>query len=451
MIETAIDYHALGEDSTSSADRILELCYAGQIAEARRLLVGGGDPESLLARGVVYYWLASTGSEISIEEAKDILAKAQRLFLEIENTERALLCQTFVGLCYWRQGQSAEAMILIGSAGQEAASPRVQYLALISKAVLQTEHTAWREALRTLEALAPLMDAETNLSLKGRFHHHRGLAYKQGNDEEGGHLDQALIEYEAAIDYYERAGNARYEARILNNLAMLYLSIDPRRAHANIDCAIRLLQAQGERAELAQARDTRALIYLAEGHLKSAKSSADQAVALQRISDDQTWLPSFLITRARIFARMNLLSLARRDFAEAVTLAETAGNGEMAASAYSIAIEELADYLPLGDLIVMFVRINDLAGSKYTNAGVRVLQRVKATSASSLAELELSEHQQESEIFREALGQSKGSITKAAKALGIARNTLSYKIKTRHPELAGALKPTRRNRKCFSK
>ncbi|HEX5704902.1 MAG TPA: hypothetical protein VFX97_17015 [Pyrinomonadaceae bacterium] len=454
MTKNAIGSYQLGECSASRevADRVFYLCQDGRFVEARSLLAedASDDPEIRLASGIVAYWEASSGRG-EIQTAKDILSRAARLFSAEGDRDREAFANVYVGLCYMWQGQPTEALIWIGHAVRESADYSTQYIGLLSLAVVNCTQGRWRSALDNLERLAGLVEAQECLSLIGRFYQHRAMAYRQGHaDGEQGFLRLAIEDYETASNYFEQAGNRGFEGKVLNNLAYLYIESNPRLAHIHIDRAISLQKSVNDFIELAQAHDTEALIFLREGQLKKAKRSIDKAIATMRVNDHRLWLPNLLITRGRIYSQAKLVQLSKKDFAEAADIAEAAGDLPAAARAYLAAIESLVELVPVGDLIAMYRHANRLTPDGNTKAAMRVMDRVSEIFATSLPELAKTEHQQEAEIFRRAILDAKGSITKAATLVGLPRQTLAYNISTHHPELSSLLKPRRRRKKLLS-
>src|ERR1051326_3581321 len=105
MTETKV-YHQTGSYLTISSRvaRILDLCERGRLDEAQKLLIDDVSPQMLLAQGIVCHCLARTGTAGSHEKAKEILSRAARLGANKD------LCDVYIGLCYWRQGDDGEAV-----------------------------------------------------------------------------------------------------------------------------------------------------------------------------------------------------------------------------------------------------------------------------------------------------------------------------------------------------
>lgn len=435
--------------SRERADLVLSALFEGDVNKARSLASTSDDADSLLARGVLAYWLARTGTEYTYEAAKDLLSQASRLLAEgSEGGPRAVLADIWLGLCYWRLGQTAEALIILCHC-TEAEDLRIRFLAYVNLSVIYTEGRQWERGLEVLERAQPLFEHEFSLSWRGKFFQQRGLCYKQAYEQSGidEYLDRSLSEYEAASEHYERAGNIRFEAAILNNVAGLYrLARQFPRARNNADRAITLYERLGDRANLAQAKDTKALILFDQGDYTRSKRYADQAVALLR-RFDPAWLIDVLATRARINHRLGLLGPSQDDFAEAISIAESVGDRLKASQIYLDEAETLVDHLSVRSLAHLFNRISELNPSRQITVAERVLQKASAPDLTSLKDLKTSEHIQERQMILSALEKARGSVTTAAKALGKTHGGLRHIIKTRHPDLEAKCRPVVRRRR----
>lgn len=454
MIGTPTVYRAVDSvlSSRERADRVLSSLFEGDVTKAQSLLGDGGDADSLLARGVLVYWLARTGTEYTYEVAKDVLSAASRLLIDGGDQKRAVMADIWLGLCYWRIGQRSEAVIILNNC-TEVDDLRIRFLAYVNLSVLHTESRSWAEGLNVLGAAQPLFDSEPSLSWRGKFFQQRGNCYRQAYEKsgDGNFLDKALVDYESASEHFERAGNVRFEAAILNNLALLYrASGQNQRARNNADRAITLYERLGDRANLAQAKDTKALVLLNEGEYKRAKRYADQAVALLR-SYDPAWLIDVLTTRARVNHKLGLSGAAQKDFAEAEGIAENVGDRQKAALIYLTEAETLVDHLSVRALAQIFTRIAELNPSREIKVAETILQKAAAPDVASLKDLKTAEHIQERQLILSALEKASGSVTKAAKELGKTHGGLTHIIKTRHPDLLAKCRPIVPRRKSIIK
>lgn len=451
MTETRAVYHAIDRtlSSRTRADRVLALCFEGDVSQARRMVIAGEDADGLLSQGVVEYWMARTETGYTYERAKDLLTKASRLFLDAGDDARSLLADLYVGLCYWRQGQAIEAQVMLARCIDQSCDHGVRFMALVSQSVLQTDAARWAQGLTALDAARSIFDFIVSPSWRGKFFQQRGLCYKQAYEQTGRSefLDKALIEYEAAKDHYERAGNARFEASVLNNIGNLYrIAGHTQRAHRNIDRALALYGRINDRSHLAHAKDTKALILLDEGKYVAAKKYADQSVGLLR-NHDLGWVTIPLVTRAKILYRLGQCSSAKKDFEEAVAIAEGSGNSDRAAEIYLEQADTLATYLSTQALAEIFQRINQLSPSRLASVASKILTTTSHPELHSLKDLKCAEMKTEYQMILKALEVEGGSVTRAAKILKKTHGGLTHIIKTRHPDLLKHCRPVVHRRK----
>jgi tetratricopeptide (TPR) repeat protein len=381
-----------------------------------------------------------------------LLSKSSRLFLQQDNLDRSLLADIWVGLCYWRQGQAVEAFIVLARCA-DASDPRVKFLALVNRSVLQTEYQRWQLALEELAAAEPYLESEPSLSWRGKFLQQRGLSYKQAYDETGEtkYLNKALREYEAASRYYKRAGNLRFEAAILNNSANMYRAagqFGP--ANANADRAINLYERIADRSHLAHAKDTKALILLDQGQLLKAKRYADQSITALKLHDP-AWVTIPLVTRAKILKRMGYNAAALRDFEEAINVAERSDDNKRAATIYVDLLDTMGDSLSPSAIIKNLEQVNRLNPTRVCAIALKVLTQISAPDPHSLKELKESELKTERQIIQDALRSQGGSVSRAAKALGKTHGGLTHIIRTRHKDLAQYCRPIIKRRKATSR
>lgn len=449
MTDTSTVYHQVDRELSTrqKADRVLVACFDGKIKEAAQLVRRGDDADSLLAQGVVAYWLARKGTQYTYEEAKDILSKAARLFTEQGEVDRALLADIWLGMSYWAQGQYPEAFILLNKSA-ESSDPKVRFMALVNISVLQTEHSRWRFALATLATAQPLFDLQDNYSWRGKFFQQRGLSYKQayGETRDPEDLRRALTDYESAGDLYETAGNLMFEAAILNNMANLYLAASQlQKARNNADRAITIYERIGDRAHLAHAKDTKALVLLECGEHVRAKRYADQSIALLR-KHDPAWVITPLVTRAKIHFAMGMRAASIRDFEEAIEVARVDCPSRLA-DIYLDQVETLSSVLSVSAVADLFARVLELRPNRELRIAKKVLAIASTPETASLNDLKTVGHKSEREIILRALESANGSVSRAAAMLQKTHGGLSHIIRTRHKDLLSHCRPIVRRRK----
>lgn len=136
------------------------------------------------------------------------------------------------------------------------------------------------------DALQILKDAETVYqfapdALKGRWHAQTAVALRRLGTAEGraDYLDRAIIEYTAAIYHFDEAKHERYSANNENNLAFLLYKLGRyQQAYQHLDRAQRVFIKLKDAGSLAQVKETRARILLAEKRYETAAREIARAV-----------------------------------------------------------------------------------------------------------------------------------------------------------------------------
>lgn len=347
----------------------------------------------------------------SQEKAKDLISESLSIFESQRFKKKIAEAQTELALCYWRTGEINEARDLL----KEALSHLTTDSELKAKAVLRVaivEHSAGRneKALRTLTSHAPLFEKLHNHTLKGSYH--VTLGNRLENLWESGthpdYLDRALIELAAASYHFEKAEHRCYLANTENNLGFLYFKIHRfEDANKHLDHARRVLVSLKDVSGVAQVDETRASVLLKQGRVIEAERIARSSVRSLEKSGSDALLSESLITHGRALARVRNYSASLSAFRRAIELSEHAGNLNQAADAALAAFQEIGDRLVISE------------GRKLVSG--RGLSE----------EIECFEH----EAIKRALENAKGSVTNAARSLGMSYQALSYMLKTRHKDL----------------
>ena len=428
MTETA-SLTRTGSSSRNAAkiERIIDLCDRGWPREAESLLLDSEEPDMLMAKGIVCYSLARSGADKWHEDAKDCLTRAQRL-----GAPHAL-CAVYLGLCYLRQKHEQEAGVMFSVALGDR-DPHIQFLALLGQIQIPTDKKEWRESLQILEKMALLYEDESPVN-KGKFHNHKGLAYRQQFEETGddAFLDRAIQEYEAAKFHFESADCSAYEACVLNNLAYLFIRTDTKQAHDNADRSMRIYGRLDNRVGTGTVADTKAQVYLAEHDPKMALRWANESIKCLASPDDAAYLANSYFTRGKAYVDLNLNDLALADFRIAARVSEN--------------IPAIIDQKISPEYMVEFYR--ELPDSPDKHTGLRVIDALLGCPPDELRAINKERTRTQ---IREALEEAGGRVTVAARILGLKdHSTLSYLIEKQFPELKDARKPRYRRRKSLAK
>lgn len=354
------------------------------------------------------------------EQAKDLLTESHAIFESHRNRKKIAEAQTELALCYWRTGEIREAQDLLN----EALSRLTIDSDLKAKAIIRVgivEHSAGRdsEAVRVLTDHALLFEKLNNHTLKGCYHHTLGNRLENLGDSERrrDYSDRALIEYAAASYHFELAGHRSYLASVENNLGFLYFRINRNEdAHKHLDHARRIFISLKDRSAAAQVDETRACVFLQQGRVTDAEHVARLAVQNQEKSGRHELLAEALITHGRALARLERYGASLSAIRRAIELSELAGNINRAEHASHAAFQEIGKHLVVSE-----------GGPSISGHGWKHDRRS-------------TEH----DLIKLALEQANGSVTIAARNLGISYPALNYMLNTRHKDLLQYRTPVRR-------
>ena len=320
------------------------------------------------------------------------------------------------------------------------------------------------DALRLLNEAAPLFEASSKHTIKGRFHNEYGTVLKNpGRDElRDDYIDRALIEYAAASYHFEQAGHTRYQAYVENNLGFLYGTIRKfKEAHERLDRAQALFTSLKDKAHIAQVDDTRARVLLAEGRVAEAEKFAKAAVQALEAGDQRALLAEALTTYGIALARVGNHQGARSILQSAVEVAQNAGDDENAGQAALTIIEELGEHLTVDELSVTFERALDLLAASRNSATkerlVSCAQRVLFLAGilptpPTWENFSLKDalRRYEARIIERALKDAGRSVTRAARMLGFGNHTsLTKKLNRWHEDLLRERAPAKERRQSL--
>jgi tetratricopeptide (TPR) repeat protein len=339
-------------------------------------------------------------------------------------------------------------------------------------AIIEMAQSRHNEAIQNLREAAPIFETLGNQELIGRNHLQLALAYKKlfASEKREDYLDLALVEGTAAKYHFEQTGNKRYEAIVENNLGSLYTTAGQfLEARAHLDRARRLFVVLTDRVNVARVDDSRAVVFLGEGRLKKAEGAARDAVNMLQQGEESAVLAEALTTLGRVQARLRNYAEARQSLMRAADIAEAAGDVDDAGVAYLTLLEELSNTLSPSDLLSIY-RMADAFLEKNSEREmenrlrrcarlvIQALTPIESAFEYSMGEsYNLDEvtrrfvKQFEAAAIKRALDAEGGSISKAARRLGLTHQGLDYKLTERHSELASSRKPKRVRRRPLFK
>jgi CheY-like chemotaxis protein len=412
--------------------------------------------EVLLRAGTLSGWIGSTKQMESAQEtAKNLISQSIAIFESLRERKKVAEAQTEIAVCYRREGALDEARVLFAEALTRLDDQDVDLKAvtLVRSAVLEQMANRLNDGLHILTTAAPLFEASTNLTLKGKFHNEFGMVLKDLGlaEQRQDYIDRALIEFAAASFYFEQAGHARYQACVENNLGFLFGMIRKFvEAHEHLDRAQALFTHLNDNVHLAQVEETRARVMLAEGTVAKAEKIAKSAVQMLEKGGEQSLLAEALTTHGTALARLGNHEQARAAFERAITVAEQAGDLESAGLAALTLFEQLADQLSDDDEICKIVERayellkdtrNAATRNRLTDSAQRALSLVHTFRPNwATFSLEQTLHRHEARYIRLALEDAGGNISQAARLLGLrAYTNLQYMLNYPHKNLRNAL------------
>lgn len=412
--------------------------YKGEYEKARKLLAdywtrigerpntAGLEPstaaEVLLRAGVLTGFIGSKNEVAEAQEtAKDLITESLTIFQSINYPKKIAESQTELALCYWRIGELSDARDLLNEAlSRLVTHGEVKAKTVVRLAIVECVAANYRKALRILTENVLLFQKINNETLKGSYHQILGtvLRHLWEAKTKGDYLDRALIEYAAASYHYEQAEHRCYFANIENQLGVIYFTINRcEEAHQHLDRARRIHASLKDAGSVAQVDETRACVFLKQGRLIEAEKAARAAVIQQEKTGRHLLLAEALTTHGRALARLKRYSEALLAFRRAFDLSEYTGN--LMADAAVAAFQELGEHLAI------------LEGGNIVT-GRRLTETIQSL---------------EYDAIKLALENAKGSVTHAARTLGISFQALTYMLETRHTDLLKYRTPVRRRRR----
>lgn len=400
------------------------------------------------------------------DRAKDLLSEAVRQFQSQGRGREASEAQCELGACYWRLGAYDEARLVLAEAlkGLTDADVELQARIHIRRAIVEQCENKFSDALSILKEAEPVF-ASADDALKGRWHGEMAVALEMlaTTESNADRFDHAAIEYTAAIYHFERAKHERYCATNLNNLAMLLYKLGRYRdAHENLNRAGAVLRRLSDAGLLAQVDETRARVFLAEKKYEEARRAIDRAVETLERGGASALLADALtvqgVTRAGLGDYEASLGILRR----AADVAEGAGALARAGLATLTLIEEhgAGRLLTAGDIYKAYRRADRLLRDTQDADDVARLRACARVVMRRLACVRPQDenysffsavHEFEARLIEQALEESNGSVTRAARLLGLTHQTLGTILANRHQQLAGKRTPREKRRRSIIK
>ena len=439
--------------------------------------------ELLLRAGTLSGWIGSAQQIDGAQEiAKDLISESARRFEQLGLAEKAADAHVDLAVCYWRSGALDEARVtlheVLNTLGEAKCEPRLRSLANL--ALLERVAGRYGEALKIQTQAAPLFEESNNHALRGNFHNVCAQVLKELGlaENRNEYIDQALMQYTAASFHFESAGHARFQARIENNLASLFASIGRySQAYDHLNNARSLFVKLKDKGMVAHVDETWTRSLLGEGRYEEANKTIGRAIRIFEEGDESSALAEALTTQGTVLARLGKCDDALSVFDRALTVAENAGDRHSKGLSTLTLIEELSSSVP-GKTLRQYYQQAEASLAGVQNPGIRsrlgdcarrILKAESESQNQRNVESELpafhvhgrKQHVEfscaledevlryEGDLIRRALESSGGSVTRAARLLGITHQGLAFILNGRHKSLLGARKPMKPRRRSI--
>ena len=434
--------------------------YAGARDALRVLWSGIGDrprvaqlpidtqAEVLWRVGALSGWLGSANQIPGAQEfARDLLTESITVFETLGQQDKRAEAMGDLALCYWRSGAQDEGRALFRQAIDAAQKPETKLRTLTNASTVEISSGHYGDALALLNAAATFLGKVSDDWIHGAYHYQRGLAYKKLGGTEN--LDHALIEYSAASLHLANAGHVRHLAGVENNIGFILLLLGrATEALTHLDKARGIFVSLKDSRMVAQVNDTRARVFLAEKRFAEAERAIFAAVTVLEQGDESSLLAEALTTEGSIFAGSGKYDSARSAFNRASDVAAAAGDSHIAAVAQLTMIEEMGGVLSRTELLASYRRADQYVGDRASQSeleSLRLCRRIvlgKLEKLQSVGEeliggtLEQEVNHFEATLIARALERHNGSVTPAARELGLTHQGLSRILDGRQSTLA---------------
>lgn len=401
------------------------------------------------------------------DAAKDLLSESVALFEKVGEAAKAAFVRSDLALCYWREGAYDEARILLTRASDELADAGAERRAAVLLRWVSVECSARRlhDALGILRESERILKGSESHALLGSFHNLYAVTLRRLGAVEGhgDYYDRAIIEYTAAVYHFEQARHERYVARIENNLAfLLYMLGRHREAHEHLDRAQAILTRLKDAGTLAQVDETRTRFLVAERKYRDAERALAGALKTLEAGDESALLADALTVQGVIWARLWAFDASVGVLRRAAEVAESAGTLTSAGQAVLTLIEEhgATRRMPPAEVYEAYLRADRLLKDTQDAEDTARLRACARVALRRLADTPIHEknfslygavHEFEARLIGQALEDSGGSVTKAARLLGLTHQTLNSILHTRHKALSGKRKPVQKRLKSIIK
>jgi tetratricopeptide (TPR) repeat protein len=426
----------------------------------------GTAAEVLLQVGALSGWLGASRQVAGVQAAaKDLISESAALFESLGQTSRAALARSDLALCYWREGAYDEARILYVRAFDELEDTEQKAKVLLRRLTVEYSAKRYDDALVLLKQYSHIFDESVSHVLRGSFHNHLALVLRHLGSVEGRaeYFDRAIIEYTAAIYHYEQARHERYLATNENNLAFLLYKLGRYRdAHKHLDRAQAILTRLKDAGMLAQVDETRARALVAEKRYREADRTLAGVLKTLERGDESALLADAFTVQGVVWARLRAYDSSLNILRRAADVAEGVGALANAGQAVLTLIEEhgASKRLTPSEVYDAYLRANRLLKGTQDSEDLDRLRACALIVMRRLSDPTIHEknfslygslQDLEAKLIGQALDAAGGSVTKAARILGLSHQTLNSMLKGRHERLLDKRTPVKKRLRSIIK
>ncbi|HJQ33145.1 MAG TPA: helix-turn-helix domain-containing protein [Pyrinomonadaceae bacterium] len=481
----------LDNPSLTESERVLircrvaaDLIHKGQYEAAREALgelwLGVGqrppsrklppavDAEVLLRCGTLTGWLGSVRNVSGAQEqAKDMLSEAERKFRSQRVLVKVAEAQYELGICYWRLGAYDDARVIMREALNPLADSDIELKAKIHirRTLVEISEDRYNEALGILKEAEPIFES-ANDALKGRWHGQRAIILLKlaTTERRPDYADRAIVEFTAAIYHYEQAKHERYCALNLNNLAFLLYKLGRYSdAHEHLDRAQFIFTKLKDSGNLAQVDETRARVLIAEKKYLDAERIMAGVIKTLEKGGESALLADALTVQGVVWARLGVSDSSINVLRQAMRIGQDSGALTNAGLAALTLIEEHGTSWRLSEseVVRVYRRADELLKDTQDAEDIARLRACSRIVIKKLSGMQLHDknfsfygavHELEERLIEQALELEEGSVSRAARRLGLKHQSLSHMLRARHKKLLNKRTPaTPRKRSIMRK
>jgi tetratricopeptide (TPR) repeat protein len=420
--------------------------------------------EVLLQCGTLSGWLGSTQHLSGAQEkAKDLISEALRMFHSQGQPAKVSEAQFELGMCYFRLGAYDEARVVLDEAlgGLGADDVQLRARILIRHTLVEIWTGRYHDAWDILEKAREFFEASGD-ALRGRWHGQKGLVLQRLalTEKRADYADSGIMEFTAAIYHFEQAGHERYCGNNLNDLAMLLYQLGRyKEAHESLDRAQEIFKRYEDSGSLAQVNETRARVFIAEQRYEEADWIIASVIQAFEQAGDYGFLADALTLQGFVWARLGAHDSSINILNRAISVGQDSGSFSNAGLAALTLIEEHGEArLKETKLYRVYCRADELLRDTQDIEHITRLRACARIVANKLLGPKLDDKEfslqdvvqaYEARHISEALEVEQGSVSRAARKLGVSHQALSHALGTRHKSLLGLRSPVKSRRRSI--